>query len=181
MHFKGDIQHTLLQMSPTSAQLSAHWQCLQTPCLHGGGSARATCFKGRYACSTSSRNHLRQSTKFRWFCMIYIRNRTMFLIPWTIFCRFLSLESHLFSKGQQSCSSAIIRDWELLWFSMLSSHRNCFLEEVPTSGSLYLPSYQTTVINMAQWVHLNLEEIKSFYGVVLLICPVYRSQSSQLS
>lgn len=50
VHFKGDIQHKLLQMLPTSAQLSAPWRCPQTPHMQGGGCARATCFKGRYAC-----------------------------------------------------------------------------------------------------------------------------------
>lgn len=157
LHFKGDIQHKLLQVSPTSAQLSAHWWCMQTPHLQGGGCAWAICFKEKYACRTSSWNHLRQATKCRYFCVIYISHRTMFLIPWKIFCRYHSLELLLFTKGQQSCSSAILRNWVSLWLSMLSSHRNCFLEGLPDSGSLYLPSYQITVINMAQWVRLNLQ------------------------
>lgn len=98
----------------------------------------------------------RDKHKFRCFCVIYISHRTMFLIAGTIFCTYLSLEPFLSCKGEQSCSSAILRNSASLWFSMLSPHRNCFLEGLPEWESLYLPSYQITVINTAQWVCLNL-------------------------
>lgn len=87
--------------------------------------------------------------------MIYISHRTMFLTPWTFFFRYLSCEPHLFSKGQQSCASAILRNWVSLRFSMLGSHRICFLEGLSDSEILYLPSCQITVINLIKLILLT--------------------------
>ena len=137
-----------------------------------GGCARASSFKGRCACRTSSWDHPRQAAKFRCFCMTCISHGTMFLIPWTIFCRYLSLKPLTFSKRQQSCSSATLINCVSPWFRILSSHRNCFLESLPESGSLYLPSYQITVINMAQWGMLKFTVDQKFLwcGPVNLPC-----------